>query len=61
MILTLLNLLTLFAYFSAYLASKGPSVKQLWCWRIPRMPVIGALINVTLVYVSYWRPFFTHS
>ena len=48
MILALLNLFTLIAYFSACLASKEPSMKRLWCWRVPRVLVIGALIDINL-------------
>ena len=48
MILALLNLFTLIAC----LASKEPSMKRLWCWRVPRMLVIGVLIDVTILYVS---------
>ena len=43
---------TLIAYFSACQASKESSIKRLWCWRVPRMLVIGVLIDVTILYVS---------
>ena len=51
-ILALLNLFTLIAYFCACLASKEPSMKRLWCWRVPRMLVVGVLIDITVLYVS---------
>ena len=52
MILALINLFILIAYFSARLASKEPSMKRLWCWRVPRVLIISVLIIVNLLYVS---------
>ena len=52
MILALLNLFILITYFSACLASKEPSMRRLWCWRVPRVLVIGAIIDVNVLYVS---------
>ena len=51
-ILALLNLFILITYFSACLASKEPSMERLWCWRVPRVLVIGALVDVSVLYAS---------